>query len=346
MTEAHHWDIGLEVGASLELAAWGLEVDVSGYYNYGEISTHTTDIYEDVGLFFHLDHISNNNQAYYVIPYAYQSKNGPLVLDYAVEPVLSPAGTPETFWQEKYGEKSDLAFILLWWYDESIAEEERSRTREILFSPDHPAIGDTVTSSTIIHNYSLKSTAATAEISIFIGDPANNGTIIHDINGETVQTTDDIIEARDKKIVQMKWIIPKNIPNPLRIYALIDPNNKIDEILENNNKGFVDLPVKGVPSSIEENSNNVGPDNFSLSQNYPNPFNQTTTIKYSLNRAVHVRLTVYNLLGQKVATLVDKPHFIGHYHVSFDANGLSTGLYFYHIETGSFQKAKKMLLLR
>lgn len=88
------------------------------------------------------------------------------------------------------------------------------------------------------------------------------------------------------------------------------------------------------------------PNKVSLKQNYPNPFNPTTTIKYSLPEATEVKLTVYNLLGQQVAELVDTRKQTGTYTVTFDAGQLSSGVYIYKLQTESFSKSRKMLLLK
>jgi len=90
---------------------------------------------------------------------------------------------------------------------------------------------------------------------------------------------------------------------------------------------------------------------FSLEQNYPNPFNPTTTIKYSIPINVNressiVRLIVYDLLGRKVTTLVNKEQSAGNYEVHFDAEGLTSGIYFYHLQSGSFTQNRKMVLIR
>jgi len=95
----------------------------------------------------------------------------------------------------------------------------------------------------------------------------------------------------------------------------------------------------------------VGPDNglpsvFALEQNYPNPFNPTTTINYSLPKASNATLIVYNLLGQRVATLVNEHLAAGGHTVQFDAKNLATGVYFYRLEAGSYVACKKMLLLK
>jgi len=85
---------------------------------------------------------------------------------------------------------------------------------------------------------------------------------------------------------------------------------------------------------------------FTLKQNYPNPFNPSTTIRYSLANASDVRLTVFNMIGQKVATLVNQPMNAGSYTAQFDASALSSGMYFYRLDAGEFSETKKMLLVK
>jgi hypothetical protein len=88
------------------------------------------------------------------------------------------------------------------------------------------------------------------------------------------------------------------------------------------------------------------PDKFELNQNYPNPFNPTTTINFTLSKISDVKLTVYNLLGQKVMTLVDSRMSAGQQSVVFDASKLTSGVYFYRLDAGSFSAIKKMMLLK
>lgn len=88
------------------------------------------------------------------------------------------------------------------------------------------------------------------------------------------------------------------------------------------------------------------PNNFELSQNYPNPFNPTTSIKFNLPEAGNVKLTVYNLLGQEVKSLVNGFRTAGTYTINFDASKLSSGIYLYKIEMNNFTQVRKMTLLK
>lgn len=88
------------------------------------------------------------------------------------------------------------------------------------------------------------------------------------------------------------------------------------------------------------------PTTFELSQNYPNPFNPTTVIEFALPRESHVSLAVYNLLGERVAQLVDERRSAGYYAERFNAEHLASGLYFYKIQAGDFVQTRKLMLVR
>ncbi|MBI9071814.1 MAG: T9SS type A sorting domain-containing protein [Melioribacteraceae bacterium] len=91
---------------------------------------------------------------------------------------------------------------------------------------------------------------------------------------------------------------------------------------------------------------------YKLAQNYPNPFNPTTTIEFALpavkaNHASYLtKLTIYDILGRKVKTLLNKELGAGKHKVTFNASNLSTGVYFYRIKAGNFVQVKKMMLIR
>lgn len=99
----------------------------------------------------------------------------------------------------------------------------------------------------------------------------------------------------------------------------------------------------------EVESRRIGPElpqAYSLSQNYPNPFNPLTQIEYSIPHRGWVRLEVYNIVGEKVATLVDRLQEPGFYRIGWDAGDLRSGVYFCRMETGSFTFTRRMVLLK
>lgn len=102
---------------------------------------------------------------------------------------------------------------------------------------------------------------------------------------------------------------------------------------------------KAVNTNVENIENNL-PSKYVLGQNYPNPFNPTTKISWQSPVSSHQTLRVYDILGNEVATLVNEEKPPGNYEVDFNAAGLSSGIYYYKLQTGSFVKAKKMILIK
>ena len=88
----------------------------------------------------------------------------------------------------------------------------------------------------------------------------------------------------------------------------------------------------------------ASPSTFSLEQNYPNPFNPSTKIKYSVTQSSNVVLKIYDVLGNEVATLVNEEKPAGSYEVEFNPSSLTSGVYFYKLQAGSFVDTKKMIL--
>jgi len=85
---------------------------------------------------------------------------------------------------------------------------------------------------------------------------------------------------------------------------------------------------------------------FALEQNFPNPFNPSTTIRYALPSSTHVKLTVYNILGQIVSELVNEEQSAGWKEVKWNASNFASGVYLYTLQADRFVSAKKLLLLK
>ncbi|MFH2035516.1 MAG: S8 family serine peptidase [Candidatus Zixiibacteriota bacterium] len=105
------------------------------------------------------------------------------------------------------------------------------------------------------------------------------------------------------------------------------------------------------PLDVEENDNTFIPKDFALRQNYPNPFNPATVIEFSLPARSEVDISIYNILGRKVKTLLSSNLSAGNHHVQWDGTNedgttISTGIYFYKITAGSYSDTKKMVLLK
>lgn len=138
----------------------------------------------------------------------------------------------------------------------------------------------------------------------------------------------------------------ESTPNETIIYALDFINDQTGYAV--GDSGVV-LKFVPPPASVDDASSKIT--NFVLEQNYPNPFNPTTKIKYAISQEVRgkmrdVSLKVYDLLGNKVATLVDEEKPAGNYEIDFDGSNLPGGIYFYQLKAGGYSQTKKMVLLK
>jgi hypothetical protein len=350
--ETNQHEVNFHIGASASFDVpfkFIPSFEIHGNYDQSTVSTRTNTVTYTQGLDVHLGPIDLGiGETYYsVTPYAYWAKSGALVLDYAVNPRPSGINVPETWWQERYSKKPDPALILPWRLDPekglSVSDEKRQETKEIIFNPDNPQPDQTVNIKTRIHNYSLLNTSGPVEARFYLGDPDNGGTLIQSTDGKTTFITDDFIPARGSKIISFDWKVPANATFFPKVYVVLDPDNKIDEIHESNNKGWKILSYQG---ATDVKDDKAVLEAYELSQNYPNPFNPTTTIEYKIPESGLVTIKVYDILGREVQTLVDQQLPAGFYETQFDGSNLASGIYFYRIKAGKFVQTKKLMLLK
>ena len=130
----------------------------------------------------------------------------------------------------------------------------------------------------------------------------------------------------------------------------LDPTNPNDRNeTDRNTEGYTNLELflngSDVQTDIFEKKDSQ-PQQYVLEQNYPNPFNPTTVIRFTLPKAGNTNLSVYNVLGEKVITLVNEELSKGSYRFLFDGKELSSGIYFYKLSTDNYSQIKKMLLVK
>ena len=104
--------------------------------------------------------------------------------------------------------------------------------------------------------------------------------------------------------------------------------------------------VSTITSSGVKQSDSSIPENFGLKQNFPNPFNSSTVISFSLPSKSSVIIKVFGMKGREVATLVNEELAAGNYYLQWNASNISSGVYFYRMQCGSFITTKKLILLR
>ena len=133
-------------------------------------------------------------------------------------------------------------------------------------------------------------------------------------------------------------------------YIFLDDSNNVfvggDVADSTNGWNFFALKIKQVLKTSLGQGNNELPLEYFLSQNFPNPFNPSTKIKFVIPKSSFVNLKVYDVHGNKIATLISEQKTAGEYEIEFDGSELTSGVYFYQLKTGSYIETKKMVLLR
>ena len=110
--------------------------------------------------------------------------------------------------------------------------------------------------------------------------------------------------------------------------------------------GTILRTTDGGVSFVEESVIDEIPTNFNLTQNYPNPFNPSTKIRYSVPQASTIVIRVFDVLGNEIETLMNEEKAIGTYEISWYAEQLPSGIYFYRLQAGPFVETKKMVLIK
>lgn len=139
--------------------------------------------------------------------------------------------------------------------------------------------------------------------------------------------------------INISWVT-EDTPDSVLIAIFIVSGTGFSHI---GSKMFVDDLFWGGATDVESEINNL---DFKLNQNFPNPFNPSTSIQYQVSSISQVTLKVYDILGNEVATLINEKKPAGVYEVDFNSSQLSSGVYLYKLQAGSFVQTKKMLLLK
>jgi hypothetical protein len=331
-----------------------LSATVESQYNSEQISTHRTKVTGTTSIEVELGRVDGGilgSDTYEVFPFMYWTQGGTLVLDYAVEPILTSPRVA-SWWEQTYGQKVDLTFLLPWRNDEAKGrgstnpELQREETRDIVFSPQNPQPGETVTISTRIQNFSFKDTTANSLVRFYLNDP-NDG-------GQLIGAQPFVVPpARESIVVQLlNWQVPADVIENSKIYVVLDEENNFAEVHEDNNRAWRLVNERlGLPTGIERDSETQIPTAFKLYQNYPNPFNPTTQISYHLPQAGDVELSIFNMLGQKIRTLVKGRETAGTHQIKWNGRNdrgirVASGVYVYRMRADSFIETRKMLILK
>lgn len=182
------------------------------------------------------------------------------------------------------------------------------------------------------------------------GGPVLDGWVIRSEDLETRQTFTTLSDSTGRFVQEGLTHGSYRVSVDLQFgWEYVEPDSGYYEITLSEREPVVEgvrfVLSQATRTDIERLSDAI-PTAFALDANYPNPFNPTTTIRYALPEAAAVHLVVFDMLGRKVATLIDATQPPGQYQATFEADNLPSGVYLYRLTAGAFVETKRMLLIK
>jgi Secretion system C-terminal sorting domain len=309
------------------------------------IISHVHRAGKNLGIEVYGSSLAANSYEYKVKPYYYWSRNGALVVDYMID--LS-AGS---FWQDNYS-LQDPGFILPNRLDSLKAKneidkitdlDEYIKTPSILFEPTIPVNGDTVRVTTIVHNLSISSTSDPVELSFFLGDPEKGGSRISDVEGNFLFATPSTIEDQNFAIVEFDWLA--DFTRGDRLYAVIDPYQKLVENKLDNNKAWA--PVQRFAACGQGPLSDQVPlqaitmeERFTF---YPNPARDHINLSYAGPDISGVVVTITDMSG-KIYLNETRSYLHMDYRSTLAIDGLPKGVYILSFSTRNYIQHNKLLI--
>lgn len=318
---------------------------------------------------------SNYNFGYVVSDITYENNGSKLGKDFENQIVFEPRDVHKGnvarslfYFVTKYGNPENyLALkeenvLRQWNVFDTVNARERTRNIRIksfqnVFNPfiDHPELADRIKSFYTTGNTTAKGRIAAAPRAItydttFAGD--TNSYYLAIMNyGTALLTINSIVSNSDKFVVEF---VPSSIGTGMLAYAKIKfkptaAYTSYSGILTiTNSDSNITVNMTGISKQtlgIEPIGNSI-PTEYNLTQNYPNPFNPETNIKFSLPKSSFVNLSVYDLSGKKVSSLIESNLSSGEYSIQFNASNLSSGVYFYKLTTEEYSNVKRMTVIK
>ncbi|HEX2865779.1 MAG TPA: CHRD domain-containing protein [Ignavibacteriales bacterium] len=197
----------------------------------------------------------------------------------------------------------------------------------------------TLTPAGLIYDATLTGLNPTS-LGIYKGPEGQNGSLVHSVSSDfKTRTVSDVWLTMGSDSLDFDNFATLFVDGQGLYFNAATAQNPNGEI-----RGQIVKLIEKVNVSTAERPQS--PKTFSLGQNYPNPFNPSTSIRFTLPNSGLVNLTIYNMLGQRVATLMDRQMNAGSYEVKFDASRLPSGMYLYRLSAGDNVSVKKMMLLK
>ena len=351
-SQSQSWNGGVALG--LSASGFGIGFEASGEYNMSEMKINSTTMSGTDGFGIQYVNIQGPSGyfAYSVKPYIFWMKNGTGTLAYQVD--LNSSESSPTWWDITYGQNPDPALMLPQYnemYYTSGADPDSpmfTRSKSMTFNRLYPNVGDEVTVVCRVHNYSLKATSGPVKVSFYNGNPALGGELVESLDGQTVFETPEAIPPRDKSIVEMTFSMPLSvIPGEdfVRFYAMLDPQDEIEEVHEENNLGWqtlgYDCDNNSGTTSVQDY---FSTDRFTEMWAWPNPTTGPINLAFNIAAGSDVFVVVRDMQGRQVMIkdLGNLP--AGKQEVAFDLPSVSPGIYFVELNTKQFRKTRKIMV--
>ena len=188
-------------------------------------------------------------------------------------------------------------------------------------------------------------------------DTLQNGPLAGEDRVDHVKAFNEVLKANmEARIEAGENLVFADVYTPMKddtakyLYDGVHPNSEGYEVIAQVwYEAFIELLEKNDQAGDTVSTSTgeiINPHGFELKQNYPNPFNPATTIEYNLAKAGYVNLSIYNVMGQKVATLVEEKQTVGNYQLRWDAAEMSSGVYYYRLNTAGEAFTRKMTLIK
>lgn len=218
-------------------------------------------------------------------------------------------------------------------------------TSDIRYFPFDAKPGDTLDVLTTVRNFSLMDYNGDIKIRFYLGDPDNGGTPLTSLGGDYEYILDHL-DARKFDTIWFRYASPKTISDKPWIFAVIDPDDEIEEIHTNNNKAFTCLFTDDYPPYISNSIENIPKSSQTNVSIYPNPAINETHIRFYLNKTQPYTLQLFNQVGVRLSSKEIHDPMAGWQNHSINTSELPTGLYFYKLTEGNRVVSGKLMINR
>jgi len=182
----------------------------------------------------------------------------------------------------------------------------------------------------------------TSESGIVTAEVLNNFQVRITVTGTTSKVGGELVNSSGNVVA----VINSTSTNPFTLTAPSPGTYTVNAGFKSPSRKWGTTSAVINVTGIDEELVGLRPEIFTLYDNYPNPFNPSTKIRYAISQTAFTSLKIYSILGEEVAVLINETRTPGVYEVNFDSANITSGTYFYKLESGNFSQTKKMIVLK